>query len=126
MSGVEIAEWIGGVLVIIGGIFMVIGSLGLVRMPDVFTRMHAASVADTLGVSLVLFGLVLFAGFSLVSVKLILLILFIALTSPTAGTQLTGTIISVDAADSVAVIDIAAGNTYYFEVRNVLTYAAAV
>lgn len=85
MSGAEIAEWIGGVLVILGGIFMAIGSLGLVRMPDVFTRMHAASVADTLGVSLVLFGLVLFAGFSLVSVKLILLILFIALTSPTAA-----------------------------------------
>jgi multicomponent Na+:H+ antiporter subunit G len=84
MNGTEIAEWIGGVLVVLGGIFMMIGSLGLVRMPDVFTRMHAASVADTLGVSLILFGLVLFAGFSLVSVKLILLILFIALTSPTA------------------------------------------
>ena len=48
------------------------------------------------------------------------------LTSLTAGTQLTGTIISVDAADSVAVIDFRAGNVYYHEVRNVLTYAAAV
>ena len=48
------------------------------------------------------------------------------LTSLLAGTQLTGTIIGVDANNSVAVIDIAAGNTYYQEVRNVLTYAAGV
>lgn len=45
------------------------------------------------------------------------------LTSLLAGTQLTGTIISVDADGSVAVVDIAAGNTYFHEVRNVLTYS---
>ena len=84
MTAAEIFEWIGGVIVVIGGVFMVIGALGLVRMPDAFTRMHAASVADTFGVPLVLLGLVLFAGFSLVSVKLVLLVLFIALTSPAA------------------------------------------
>lgn len=48
------------------------------------------------------------------------------LTSLLAGTQLTGTIISVDAADSVAVIDFSPGNVYYHEVRNVLTYNAGV
>ncbi|MCP4382627.1 MAG: monovalent cation/H(+) antiporter subunit G [Hyphomicrobiales bacterium] len=80
----EVLTWIGGVLVVIGAVLMAIGALGLVRMPDVFTRMHAASVTDTLGVALVLIGLVFFAGWSLVSVKLILLTLFIALTSPTA------------------------------------------
>lgn len=42
------------------------------------------------------------------------------------GEALTGVIISVDATDSVAVLDVATGNKYYFEVRNVLTYAAAV
>lgn len=47
------------------------------------------------------------------------------LTSLTAGTQLTGTIITVDAGDSVAIIDFRAGNVYYFLTRNVLTYAAA-
>lgn len=84
MTGAEILTWIGGVAVVIGAIFMVIGALGIVRMPDVFTRIHAASVADTLGVPLVLLGLVLFAGFSLVSVKLIFLVLFIMFTGPAA------------------------------------------
>ena len=84
MTAAEIFAWIGGVAVVLGGVFMVIGALGIVRMPDVFTRMHAASVADTLGVPLVLLGLVLFAGFTLVSVKLVFLVLFIALTSPAA------------------------------------------
>ena len=84
MSAAEVFSWIGGALVVIGGVFMVIGALGLVRMPDVFTRVHAASVTDTFGVSIILIGLVLIAGFSLVSVKLVLLILFLALTGPTA------------------------------------------
>ena len=48
------------------------------------------------------------------------------LTSLTAGTQLTGTIITVDATDSVACVDVRAGNIYYHEVRNVRTYANQV
>jgi multicomponent Na+:H+ antiporter subunit G len=84
VTAADVFSWIGGVCVVLGGVFMVIGALGLVRMPDVFTRMHAASVADTLGVGLILVGLILFAGFTLVSVKLVFLILFIALTSPAA------------------------------------------
>ena len=59
MTAAEIFAWVGGVAVVLGGIFMVIGALGMVRMPDVFTRIHAASVGDTLGVSLILLGLVL-------------------------------------------------------------------
>lgn len=47
-------------------------------------------------------------------------------TSLLPGTQLTGTILSIDAADSVAIIDFTAGMVYWHEVRNVLTYAAAV
>ena len=63
---------------------MVIGALGLVRMPNLFPRMHASSVTDTFGVLILLVGLVFIAGFSLVSVKLIFLALFLALTGPTA------------------------------------------
>jgi multicomponent Na+:H+ antiporter subunit G len=48
---------IGGAIVVLGGIFCVIGAVGLVRFPDVFTRLHAAGVTDTLGAGLVLFGL---------------------------------------------------------------------
>jgi len=47
-------------------------------------------------------------------------------TSLLPGTALTGTIISIDASDSVAMVDIRAGNIYYHEVRNVLTYGGAV
>jgi len=75
-------EWIGGGLVLLGGVFMVIGAVGLIRLPDVFTRMHGASVSDTLGAGLILLGLIFIAGFSLVSVKLVFLILFFGLMSP--------------------------------------------
>jgi len=78
---VDILSWI---LLVAGGAFCIIGALGLVRMPDFFTRMHAASVTDTLGAGLILLGLMLQAGFTLVTVKLIVLGLLIFFTSPTA------------------------------------------
>ncbi len=67
-----------------GGLFSIIGALGLIRMPDFFTRMHAASVTDTIGAGLLLIGLVLQAGFTLIAVKLLFLGLFIFFTSPAA------------------------------------------
>jgi multicomponent Na+:H+ antiporter subunit G len=67
-----------------GGIFCVIGAVGLIRMPDLYTRMHAASVTDTLGAGLILFGLILQAGLSLVTAKLVIIGLLILFTSPTA------------------------------------------
>jgi multicomponent Na+:H+ antiporter subunit G len=65
---VDIASW---VLILLGSFFTVVGMLGLVRMPDVFTRMHAASVTDTLGAGFLILGMCLQAGFSLVTLKLI-------------------------------------------------------
>jgi multicomponent Na+:H+ antiporter subunit G len=67
-----------------GGFFCVTGALGLVRMPDFYTRMHAAGVTDTLGAGLILLGLVLQAGLTLVAVKLLMIGLLIFFTSPTA------------------------------------------
>jgi multicomponent Na+:H+ antiporter subunit G len=58
------------VLIAAGSFFTVVGALGLVRMPEVFTRMHAASVTDTLGAALLIFGMMLQAGLSLVTLKL--------------------------------------------------------
>jgi len=57
----------------------------LIRFPDFFTRLHASSVVDTLGFILIMIGLMLQAGLSLVTVKLILIVIFILLTSPTAA-----------------------------------------
>ncbi len=77
-------EWASWGCLLAGGFFCVVGALGLVRMPDFYTRMHAASVTDTLGAGLILFGLILQAGLTLVTAKLLIIVLLIAFTSPTA------------------------------------------
>ena len=70
------------VLVILGITFILVGSVGILRLPDFFTRTHAVSKSDTLGVIFVISGLVIYEGFTLSSLKLILIILFIALANP--------------------------------------------
>jgi multicomponent Na+:H+ antiporter subunit G len=67
-----------------GGLFCMIGALGLLRMPDLYTRMHAASVVDTLGAALLLLGMMLQAGVTLISVKLVFVGLLLFFTSPAA------------------------------------------
>jgi len=84
MSIAEIAALAGSAVVVVGSVFMVIGALGVIRMPDVFTRLHAASVSDTFGVGLILIGLILVGGLTLVSVKLAFLVGFLFLTGPVA------------------------------------------
>lgn len=81
MPVADILSWI---CLLAGGAFSVIGAVGLIRMPSLFTRMHAASVTDTLGAGLILLGLMLQAGFTLVAVKLAILGLLIFFASPTA------------------------------------------
>ncbi len=68
-----------------GGFFCLVGGIGLLRMPDFYTRMHAGSVIETLGAGLILFGLMLQAGFTLISVKLAMIGLLIFFASPTAS-----------------------------------------
>ena len=68
-----------------GGFFCVVGALGMLRMPDFYTRMHAASIVDTVGAALVLLGLLLQAGPTLVAVKLLFIGLLILVASPTAS-----------------------------------------
>lgn len=67
-----------------GGVFCIIGAVGLVRMPDFYTRVHAASITDTLGAGLMLLGMVLQAGLTLVAVKLLMIGVLLLFTSPTA------------------------------------------
>ncbi len=78
---VDILSWL---LLAGGSFFLLVGGIGLLRMPDFFTRLHAAGVTDTAGAGLMLFGLMLQAGFTLVTVKLLLALFFIVFTSPTA------------------------------------------
>jgi multicomponent Na+:H+ antiporter subunit G len=78
---IDIASWI---LLVAGGVFCVVGGIGLLRMPDFYTRVHAASVTDTLGVGFMLLGLMLQAGLTLITVKLFIIGLLIFFTSPAA------------------------------------------
>ena len=75
---------ISAILVIAGSFFILVGAIGLVRMPDVFTRMHATSVTETAGAGLLLVGLMLQTGFSLLTLKLFFVLVLIFLTAPVA------------------------------------------
>ncbi len=68
-----------------GGLFVLIGGIGALRMPNLYTRMHAASVTDTMGAVLVLGGIMLQAGLSLASIKLVAILLFLLITGPTSS-----------------------------------------
>jgi multicomponent Na+:H+ antiporter subunit G len=67
-----------------GSFFIITGGVGLLRLPDVYARMHATGVSDTLGAGLFLGGLMVQAGLSMITVKLILILVFILFTSPTS------------------------------------------
>ena len=82
MAGIQ--DMIGGALIAIGAFFYVTGAVGIYRMPDVFTRMHAAGISDTMGAGLLLTGMMFLAGFSLVTVKLAIILGIILFTSPIA------------------------------------------
>ncbi len=83
---VDLASW---VCLVAGGFFCIVSTIGLNRMPDFFTRVHAAGIADTVGAGLVLLGLMLQAGWTLIMVKLVFIGLMLFFTSPTAAHALT-------------------------------------
>ncbi|MFC1658152.1 monovalent cation/H(+) antiporter subunit G [Candidatus Omnitrophota bacterium] len=78
-------ELIANIFIIIGIGFDFFGCLGLVRFPDVYNRLQAATKSVTLGTCSILFGLFLFKGFSAAGIKAVLCIIFIVLTSPVAA-----------------------------------------
>lgn len=73
------------VLMILGGaFFLLVASIGIVRFPDFYTRLHAMGKGDTLGIILILLGLCVYEGFTLNSAKLLLALVFVGLTNPVA------------------------------------------
>ncbi len=78
---IDIGSW---VLLISGSGFVLIGGIGALRLPNFYTRMHAASLTDTMGTILILTGMMLQGGLSLVSIKLFAILVFLLLTGPTA------------------------------------------
>lgn len=76
---IDIISWI---LLGAGSTLILIGGIGIIRMPDVYCRMHASSITDTLGAILIIAGLALQNGWDLNLVKLLLIIMFLLLTTP--------------------------------------------
>jgi len=79
---VEIASVI---LLLIGASAMLVGGIGILRMPDLFTRLHAVGITDTLGAAAILLGLAFIAGWGLLLVKLFLILVVLLLLNPTAS-----------------------------------------
>ena len=81
-TALDIASWL---LIVIGGAFGLVGGIGVLRMPDFFTRIHPAGMTDSMFAPCVLVALMLQAGWSIITVKLAFILLFLFLTSPTAS-----------------------------------------
>lgn len=73
------------IFIILGVFFYTVGTIGLIRMPDVFCRLHATTKCDTMGSGLSLLGVIIYYGFSIVSLKMFIIMMFIFLTTPTAS-----------------------------------------
>ena len=89
---VDVLSW---ALLLAGSFFLVVGAVGLNRMPDLYTRIHAVGVSDTLGAGFLIFGMMLQAGFTLVTVKLVFLLLIFFFTSPVASHAVTRAALAV-------------------------------
>lgn len=83
--------YIAGIFIIIGAFLILVSSIGLIRMPGFYTRIHAAGKTDTLGQMFVVFGLILYNGLTLISLKLLFLLAFIFVANPTATHALAHT-----------------------------------
>ncbi|SRR6056297_2163614 len=80
-----ILQVLSAAMLLTGGLFGVLGGIGVLRFPDFYSRLHAAGMADTLCAFLIIGGLLIQAGLALVSIKLLLILLFMIFTTPTAS-----------------------------------------
>ncbi len=79
------SETIGMILLVIGITFDIVGCIGLVRLPDIYNRLQAATKCVTLGTSMILLSVVFYTGFNSIGVKALLCIWFILITAPTGA-----------------------------------------
>jgi len=78
-----IIEILSDMCLLFGGIFTLTGAIGLLRLPNFFTRLHAASVTESLAAPLLIVGIILDTGFTLDSAKLVLIIIIMVVANPT-------------------------------------------
>ena len=84
MDGQTLVTILSGFFIACGVVALLIGSLGLLRLPDVYCRIHAVGMIDTAGASFIILGMILHEGFTLITVKLVLIGVFLFFTSPIA------------------------------------------
>ena len=77
-----VADVLSWIFLLSGSLFAIVGGIGVIRMPDLFTRLHAAGITDTMGAGLILVGLMVQGGLTMVTVKLILILSFLWFSSP--------------------------------------------
>jgi multicomponent Na+:H+ antiporter subunit G len=80
-----VKDIVAGALCCIGTFFFILGTTGLLRMPDIFTRLHPSTKCDTLGACSVLVGMAVYGGWSWDVFKLLLIVCFLLLSSATCG-----------------------------------------
>lgn len=85
----QIHEIIAALLLLTGGSFMFVSALGVIRLPDFYTRLHASSIGETFGLVLAGLGMIIYHGFNLTSAKILLIIVALFLVNP-IGTHLIG------------------------------------
>lgn len=78
-----IIDWVSDICLLLGGILTLTGAVGLLRLPDFYTRLHAASVTESLAATLLIIGIMLDTGWTLDAAKLLLLILIMIIANPT-------------------------------------------
>lgn len=83
----DIRSLISAVLLISGIAFMMVSAIGVIRLPDFFSRLHASSIGETLGMVLAGVGLIVYHGINLTSVKIVMILIALFLVNP-LGTHL--------------------------------------
>ena len=78
-------EWIGLIMILIGLCFNLFGCIGLIRLPDIYNRLQAATKCVTFGTGMILFGIFVIKGISAVGIKALICAIFVLITSPTAA-----------------------------------------
>lgn len=81
MIAMDIISWI---FIVLGGFFSIVGGIGIVRLPEFYSRLHGGGITDTLGAALLMFGLLFQADSLLVGGKLMMILFFLMVTSPSS------------------------------------------
>lgn len=80
---IVIMSWLSDICLLLGAILVLTGAVGLLRLPNFYTRLHAASVTESLAATLLIIGIMLDTGWTLDTAKLMLVILIMIIANPT-------------------------------------------